>query len=96
MQYQAGGRRRRANSFNTAVAEADPMSSTSNEVCELWNGREVVRCMGEAPVREFLVLSVPAERRQGSKTPIVTVMDFDDVIKKGYLRRRGQTQATHF
>ncbi|CAI4214432.1 unnamed protein product [Parascedosporium putredinis] len=30
------------------------MSSTSGEVCELWNGQEVVRCMGSAPVVEFI------------------------------------------
>lgn len=36
---------------NLAVAEI--ISSTTKEVCELWNGREVVRCMGSAPVAEF-------------------------------------------
>ncbi|KAF5538515.1 ankyrin repeat [Fusarium mexicanum] len=41
---------------NLAVAEADIMSSTSKEVCELWNGREVVRCMGSAPVSEFICI----------------------------------------
>ncbi|KAH7123383.1 hypothetical protein B0J13DRAFT_392225, partial [Dactylonectria estremocensis] len=41
---------------NLAVAEADLMSSTSKEVCELWNGQEVVRCMGSAPVSEFICL----------------------------------------
>lgn len=41
---------------NLAVAEADLMSSTSNEVCELWNGREVVRCMGSAPIAQFICL----------------------------------------
>lgn len=29
-----------------AVAEAELMSSTSNDVCELWNGQEIVRVMG--------------------------------------------------
>jgi hypothetical protein len=41
---------------NLAVAEADLMSSTSQEVCELWNGQQVVRCMGSAPVSEFICL----------------------------------------
>jgi len=40
-----------------AVAESELMSSTSNEVCELWNGREVVRVMGAGPIREFVILS---------------------------------------
>lgn len=39
---------------NLAVAEVELMSSTSDEVCELWNGQEVVRCMGSAPVVEFI------------------------------------------
>jgi hypothetical protein len=42
---------------NLAVAEVDLMSSTSTEVCELWNGREIVRSMGSAPVREFICIS---------------------------------------
>lgn len=29
-----------------AAAESELMSSTSNEVCELWNGQEIVRVMG--------------------------------------------------
>jgi len=39
-----------------AVAESELMSSTSNEVCELWNGGEVVRVMGAGPIREFIFL----------------------------------------
>ncbi|CAG7558804.1 unnamed protein product [Fusarium equiseti] len=36
------------------------MSSTSEENCELWNGSDVVRCQGLAPVTEFICL-VPNE-----------------------------------
>ncbi|KAH9206686.1 hypothetical protein DL95DRAFT_450718 [Leptodontidium sp. 2 PMI_412] len=39
-----------------AIAEFELMSSTSNEVCELWNGQEVVRVMGVGPIREFIIL----------------------------------------
>ena len=39
-----------------AIAEAELMSSTSKEVCELWNGQEIVRVMGEGPIREFIIL----------------------------------------
>ncbi len=39
-----------------AVVEAELMSSTSNEVCELWNGQQIVRVMGEGPIREFIIL----------------------------------------
>jgi len=52
---------------NLAVAEAELMSSTSHEVCELWNGREVVRCMGSAPISEFIVLLPPTGQYKGAK-----------------------------
>lgn len=39
-----------------AIAEAELMSSTSKEVCELWNGQEIVRVMGEGLIREFIIL----------------------------------------
>jgi hypothetical protein len=39
-----------------AIAESELMSSTSNEVCELWNGQEIVRVMGSGPIREFIIL----------------------------------------
>jgi len=39
-----------------AIAESELMSSTSHEVCELWNGQQIVRVMGEGPIREFILL----------------------------------------
>lgn len=41
---------------NLAAAEIELMSSTSEEVGELWSGQGVVRCMGKAPVLEFIYL----------------------------------------
>ncbi|KAK4247683.1 hypothetical protein C7999DRAFT_41018 [Corynascus novoguineensis] len=46
-----------------AVAEAELMSSTSNEVCELWNGQQIVRVMGRGPICEFIIL-LPEEEQQ--------------------------------
>ena len=40
-----------------AVAESELMSSTSKEVCELWNGQQIVRVMGSGPTREFIIIS---------------------------------------
>jgi len=49
-----------------AIAEAELMSSTSKEVCELWNGQEIVRVMGEGPIREFIILLPgPSVRKAG-------------------------------
>jgi hypothetical protein len=50
-----------------AVAEAELMSSTSHEVCELWNGQEIVRVMGSGPIREFVIL-LPDELDGGPET----------------------------
>ncbi|KAF8462779.1 hypothetical protein BDZ91DRAFT_662012, partial [Kalaharituber pfeilii] len=36
------------------LAEVELMSSTSHDVCELWNGRQIVRVLGSAPVRQLL------------------------------------------
>ncbi|KAJ3547472.1 hypothetical protein NM208_g1493 [Fusarium decemcellulare] len=47
-----------------AIPEAELMSSTSNEVCELWNGHEIVRVMGKGPIREFIIL-LPPPKEEG-------------------------------
>ncbi|KAK4072084.1 hypothetical protein Trihar35433_4148 [Trichoderma harzianum] len=38
------------------TAEVEVMTSTSDEVCELWNGHSVVRCPGSADVHQFICL----------------------------------------
>ncbi|KAJ4308776.1 hypothetical protein N0V84_011892 [Fusarium piperis] len=55
-----------------AVAESELMSSTSKEVCELWNGQEIVRVMGEGPIREFIVLMPEGNGKNGDKTTAPT------------------------
>jgi hypothetical protein len=41
---------------NRAAAEEELMSSTSDEVSELWNGQKVVRVAGKASIAEFICL----------------------------------------
>lgn len=48
-----------------AAAEAELMSSTSNEVCELWNGQQIVRVTGSGPIREFIIIQPEATARKG-------------------------------
>ncbi|KAK3346333.1 hypothetical protein B0T25DRAFT_461123, partial [Lasiosphaeria hispida] len=49
-----------------AIPESELMSSTSNEVCELWNGQEIVRVMGSGPIREFIILlPVSGDEKEG-------------------------------
>ena len=38
------------------MAELELMSSTSHEVCELWNGQGIVRTMGKPEVQELIFL----------------------------------------
>lgn len=53
---------------NQAAVEEEVMSSTSKEVCELWNGQQVVRIAGEAPIAEFICL-IPHARTQATADP---------------------------
>ncbi|UKZ72270.1 uncharacterized protein TrAtP1_013212 [Trichoderma atroviride] len=67
---------------NIATAELELMSSTSNEVCELWNGKDVVRCMGSAPIWEFICL-VPT--RGTPKNPVVRILEIQEA--SSYIQR---------
>jgi hypothetical protein len=80
---------------NLAVSEAELMSSTSKEVCEVWNGQEVVRCMGLAPVVEFICLlrytdDVLAENEA---CPVIEVLGLEEAIQKGYIKDLGKTDV---
>ncbi|KAK1242983.1 hypothetical protein MKX08_005795 [Trichoderma sp. CBMAI-0020] len=69
---------------NIATAELELMSSTSNEVCELWNGKDVVRCTGSAPLWEFICL-VPS--RGTPENPVVRILEIQeasDYIQRNY------------
>ncbi|KAF4997934.1 hypothetical protein FDECE_11947 [Fusarium decemcellulare] len=72
---------------NLAVAEADLMSSTSKEVCELWNGQEVVRCMGSSPVTEFIcLLPDDMEDRKIIAELEVETIGLEEALNKAYLK----------
>ncbi|KAF7554153.1 hypothetical protein G7Z17_g3123 [Cylindrodendrum hubeiense] len=68
---------------NLAVAEADLMSSTSGEVCELWNGQEVVRCMGSAEVVELICLLPEDMQRMESSSdvPKIVTRELKEVLE---------------
>ncbi|GKT57048.1 ankyrin repeat protein [Colletotrichum tofieldiae] len=69
---------------NLAVAEQELMSSTSTEVCELWNGKEVVRCMGSAAIAEFICL-LPAEMPKGNENPEIVTSTLERALREGYI-----------
>lgn len=61
------------------------MSSTSQETCELWNGRDVVRCQGKAPVTEFICLAPVA----GSETiKRIRFMKLSEAIDQKLVRKQ--------
>ncbi|CAI0649612.1 unnamed protein product [Colletotrichum noveboracense] len=65
---------------NLAVAEAELMSSTSKEVCEVWNGRETVKCMGTAPVVELICL-LPEDNPNGQTATELEVIGLEEALK---------------
>lgn len=83
---------------NLAVAEAELMSSTSHEVCELWNGKEVVRCMGEAKICEFICLYPAAQQNsqkdnqthESDRVPNFKTMKLDAAETRTYLDKVGE------
>jgi hypothetical protein len=80
---------------NLAVSEAELMSSTSKEVCEVWNGQEVVRCMGLAPVAELICLlrytdDTMSDPKEG---PAIEVLTLKEAIRKGYILDLGKNSV---
>ncbi|WYZ42190.1 hypothetical protein EsH8_V_001085 [Colletotrichum jinshuiense] len=81
---------------NLAAAEQDVMSSTSTEVCELWNGREVVKCMGSASIAEFIFLlpsnrPTNGNRRHGDSETVVpevavVTMTLQQALENGHIK----------
>ncbi|CAH0045102.1 unnamed protein product, partial [Clonostachys solani] len=54
---------------NLSTAEIELMSSTSREVCELWNGLNLVRCQGSAEIWQFICLIPDSVKSGGDKHP---------------------------
>ena len=73
---------------NLSEAEIDIMSSTSGEACELWNGRNVVRCPGEARIWQFICLipDVPNIGEHSDEEVKVEVMLLQEAIEAGLIQ----------
>ena len=76
-------------------AELELMSSTSHEVCELWNGDVIVRVMGSAPVRELLFFENSVLKKKGTAEIDKTfgIFTLEEVITRdlSLLRRQGMS-----
>ncbi|KID82396.1 ankyrin repeat protein [Metarhizium guizhouense ARSEF 977] len=82
---------------NLAVAEAELMSSTSHEVCELWNGREVVRCMGSPSTAEFICLR-PAKMKctENGANQVPDILELKEALDKQYLKELPSNDGASF
>ncbi|EXK79661.1 hypothetical protein FOQG_15759 [Fusarium oxysporum f. sp. raphani 54005] len=67
---------------NRSVAEMELMSSTSQETCELWNGDNVVRCQGLAPVKDEI------------KRVRITRLEDEEANPNGLMKRQGAYLAS--
>ncbi|KAF4464294.1 ankyrin repeat [Fusarium albosuccineum] len=69
---------------NISAAEIELMSSTSREVCELYNGKSIVRCQGTAPVWEYICLFPKGPSSPGQDVQFITL---DQAVERGLLNR---------
>ncbi|KAG5798456.1 hypothetical protein H9Q69_002524 [Fusarium xylarioides] len=72
---------------NTAAAEMELMSSTSLEVCELFNGDSIVRCQGTSPVWEFICIfpTMHVNYKPGVRLPL-RYMSLEKAIQEKLLK----------
>ena len=78
---------------NLSVAELELMSSTSEEACELWNGRNIIRCQGSPDIWQFICL-VPksSQSYEGQKVdPYIEFKTLEEVLetpdKRGLMKQ---------
>ncbi|KAF2791447.1 hypothetical protein K505DRAFT_207343, partial [Melanomma pulvis-pyrius CBS 109.77] len=64
-----------------ATAEQEILSSTSNNVCELWNGNEIVRQLGKCKTTEFVMFT--------SQDGEIQLADLPHSVHNGWLKLEG-------
>lgn len=72
-----------------AVAEFELMSSTSHEVCELFNGTYIVRAMGRPQLQQFILLDDPAQNA-AHNNEACGIHTLDSAFKKGLIHYRSK------
>lgn len=78
---------------NIVAAELEVMSSTSKEACELWNGRNVVRCPGAADICEFICLYPTGTGR--TKVTSARIMDIEQATLQKEATANGLDPVLH-
>jgi hypothetical protein len=66
---------------SVSAAEVDLMSSTSSEVCELYNGKAIVRTTGKAMMVKQLIYI--EKQSEGKELGLVTFATRGEYLKKG-------------
>ncbi|KAG4261806.1 hypothetical protein FPRO03_11274 [Fusarium proliferatum] len=69
---------------NLAAAEVELMSSTSSDVCELWNGSEIIWSLGSPPVREFILL-IPKSPKDATRPFDFECKNIKEAEEAGFL-----------
>lgn len=78
---------------NLSAAELELMSSTSDEACELWNGRSIIRCQGSADIWQFICLvpkSMPLANGQAVH-PRIDFRTLEEALEHRLIREVGKT-----
>ncbi|OAQ59397.1 ankyrin 2,3/unc44 [Pochonia chlamydosporia 170] len=68
---------------NVSVAEMELMSSTSEEVCELYNGQSIVRCQGKPEIWEFILLFKKCNERASDMPPKIEFKTLSEAVRDG-------------
>ncbi|KAF8242056.1 hypothetical protein K440DRAFT_169917 [Wilcoxina mikolae CBS 423.85] len=91
-----------------AAAEVELMSSTSHEVCEIWNGDAIVRVMGTPDIEQFIYFDGLPEQLCGKELPTNSEESAEDssprtwaiytlkeAVEAGLLVERGQRTSVY-
>ncbi|KAI5850854.1 hypothetical protein BZA05DRAFT_353744 [Tricharina praecox] len=70
---------------NRATVEVELMSSTSHEVCELWNGQGIIRTMGRPEIKQIIYLKSADGTDTGETFGLHTV---ESAMQAGHLEAR--------
>lgn len=72
---------------NNAAAEVELMSSTSHDVCELWNGQSIVRLMGSPPILEIIYLHDLPKIEEGRQLHDCGLFTLEEAERCKHLKR---------
>jgi len=73
---------------NRAAPEVELMSSTSHEVCELWNGQAVVRMVGKPEIQQLVYIEEPEDKH--GREDWFGIYTVAAATERGYLKREGK------